>query len=287
MENCIRLAHDALVAAEMYGVTGSGLIPEWENPMIKTVQSSLRNHLLRRLSPSIFAPLRSKLHPVDLQLREVLVEPDQPTANVFFLESGLASLVANSLDGEQAEVGHVGREGLTGSHVLLGTDRTPNRTFMQSPGSALRISVPDLLDAVASEPALRDLLLRYIHSREIQLSHSALANGRYSINERLARWLLMCHDRLESDDLQLTHEFLSLMLGVRRSGVTNELHVIEGIGAIKATRGQIRILDRARLEEIAGGCYGLPEREYERLIGASFRRTATVGKPDDKSSGQD
>ena len=237
-------------------------------------QSSLRNHLLRRLSPRVFAALQPLLHPVDLALRDVLVEPDRPTSDVFFLEGGLASLVASSIDGEQVEVGHVGREGMTGTHLLLGTDRTPNMAFMQVGGRALRLSAADLLRSVDAEPMLRDLLLRYIHSYEIQLSHSVLANGRYSINERLARWLLMCHDRNGGDDLFLTHEFLSLMLGVRRSGVTNELHVIEGIGAIKATRGHIRVLDRARLEEIAGGCYGLPEREYERLIGVSFNAVA-------------
>ena len=97
-----------------------------------------------------------------------------------------------------------------------------------------------------------------------------LANGRYSMQERLARWLLMCHARLDGDHLELTHEFLALMLGVRRSGVTNELHILEGIHAIKATRGNVRVVDRDRLEEVAGGCYGLPEREYERLIGLTI-----------------
>jgi CRP-like cAMP-binding protein len=101
----------------------------------------------------------------------------------------------------------------------------------------------------------------------IQTSHSALANGRYTIQERLARWLLMCLDRMDGDDLPLTHEFLSLMLGVRRSGVTEALHVLEGVNIVKAGRGTIRVLNRERLEEIAGGCYGLPEAEYNKLIG--------------------
>jgi hypothetical protein len=91
------------------------------------------------------------------------------------------------------------------------------------------------------------------------------------MQERLARWLLMCHDRIDRVDLPLTHEFLALMLGVRRSGVTNELHILEGIHAIKATRGNVKILNREKLEEIAGGCYGLPEAEYERLIGVAIK----------------
>ena len=99
------------------------------------------------------------------------------------------------------------------------------------------------------------------------MAHTALANGRYTIQERLARWLLMRHDRLDGDDLPLTHEFLSLMLGVRRSGVTEALHVLEGVAIVKTNRGRVAVLRRDKLEEIAGACYGLPEREYRRLIG--------------------
>ena len=138
---------------------------------------------------------------------------------------------------------------------------------MQSPGTGLSVPVPAFLSILDEHKAARDLFLRYVHSCEVQLAHSALANGRYNMQERLARWLLMCQDRLGGDNLPLTHEFLALMLGVRRSGVTNELHILEGIHAIKATRGNVRVIDRERLEEVAGGCYGLPEREYERLIG--------------------
>jgi CRP-like cAMP-binding protein len=120
---------------------------------------------------------------------------------------------------------------------------------------------------LGSNPALQPLFLRYIHSCSLQMAHSALANARYSVYERLARWLLMVHDRLDGDDLPLTHEFLSLMLGVRRSGVTDQIHILEGGHAIKATRGNVKVLDRAKLRQIADGCYGVPEREYERLIG--------------------
>ena len=123
-------------------------------------------------------------------------------------------------------------------------------------------------------PEVNVLFLNYVHCCDIQLAQSALANGRYNMHERLARWLLMCHDRLAGHDLPRTHEFLALMLGVRRSGVTNELHVIEGLRAIRSTRANVRILNRERLEEIAGGSYGVPEKEYERLIGLPIRRPA-------------
>jgi CRP-like cAMP-binding protein len=107
----------------------------------------------------------------------------------------------------------------------------------------------------------------------LQLAHSALANARYNMPERLARWILMCHDRLQDDDLPLTHEFLGLMLGVRRSGVTDQIHILEGIRAIKATRGNIKVVDRPKLEDIAGGSYGVPEQEYEKHIGLPIRRS--------------
>jgi len=233
-------------------------------------QSTVGNRLLRALPEQAFAALRPHLTALDLPLRYVLTEANEPNEFVYFVESGLGSVVATSSDDERIEVGHVGREGLGGYHVVLMTDRTPNRTFMQTPGTGLSVPVPAFLDILDGHKAARDLFLRYVHSCEVQLAHSALANGRYSMQERLARWLLMCHDRLGGDHLLLTHEFLALMLGVRRSGVTNELHILEGIHAIKATRGNVRVVDRERLEEVAGGCYGLPEREYERLIGLTI-----------------
>ncbi len=229
-------------------------------------QRTIRNRLLRAISSDDFARLIPHLEPVALRLREVLVVPNQPIQNVYFIEEGLASVVAISAD-DRIEVAHVGREGLTGDPVLLGVEQTPNETFIQVAGSALRIGVDDLRAALDTSPALKALLLRWVYVSMIQTAQSALANGRYTIQERLARWLLMCHDRMDGDDLPLTHEFLSLMLGVRRSGVTEALHVLEGVDIVKAGRGTIRVLNRERLEEIAGGCYGLPEAEYNKFIG--------------------
>lgn len=196
-----------------------------------------------------------------------------PSETACFLESGLASVVATNSDDESVEIGHVGYEGMAGAHVFLKVGQTPNRTFMQVEGHGISVPVFALLSMAQRIPSTNDLLLRYVHCCDLQLAHSALANARYNMPERLARWLLMCHDRLRSSDLPLTHEFLSLMLGVRRAGVTNEIHILEGVHAIKATRGNIRILDRPKLEDMAGGSYGVPEHEYERLIGFPIRRT--------------
>lgn len=236
--------------------------------MQKISKQEVQNRLLKALSPEAFEVLQPSMEPVDLPLRTVLVESDQPNHHIFFLESGLASVVARTTDDEAIEVGHIGWEGLCGTHHLLRLETTPNRTFMQIDGTAIRVPVETVHRLIDKDIASRDLFLHYIHTCELQLAHSALANGRYNMAERLSRWLLMCHDRIRSDDMALTHEFLSLMLGVRRSGVTDHLHILEGMHAIKATRGRIHVRNRGKLEEIAGGCYGAPEREYDRLIGS-------------------
>jgi hypothetical protein len=175
-------------------------------------------------------------------------------------------MIAMSEDGESVEVGHIGFEGMSAAHIVLGADTTPNQTFMQVAGYGYGVPIDRLRLAADEDALLLELLLRYNHYAALQLANSALANARYSINERLSRWLLMVHDRLLSDDLPLTHEFLALMLGVRRSGITNELHILEGIHAIRATRGNVRIISREKLETIAAGSYGTPERVYEDLF---------------------
>jgi CRP-like cAMP-binding protein len=230
-------------------------------------RSTSRNRLLRALSRDDFARLEPYLEPVTLKVKDVLVEPNQPIEHVCFIEEGIASVVASSLDEDRIEVAHIGREGMSGDPVLLGVDQTPNETFIQVAGAGLRIRRDDFRAALEASPTLKALLLRWVHVSMIQTSHSALANGRYTIQERLARWLLMARDRVDGDDLPLTHEFLSLMLGVRRSGVTEALHVLEGVQIVTTGRGRVHLLDRKRLEEIAGGCYGTPEAEYAKLIG--------------------
>jgi CRP-like cAMP-binding protein len=229
-------------------------------------QSEVKNRLLRLLPKDAFDFLSPYLEPVDLPVEEFLVRSREPIEHVCFIESGLASMVAESTDDKSIEILHIGFEGVAGYPVVLGVDRTPNKTFMEVSGKGIQIATAHFLP-VLEDQAARQLLLRYVHTCELQLAHSALAAGQYNMHQRLARWLLMCDDRIDGHDLPLTHEFQSLMLGVRRSGVTDELHILEGLHAIKATRGNIHILNRDILIEIAGGCYGVPEEEYERLIG--------------------
>lgn len=231
-----------------------------------TDQAAVSNRLLRSLPEKIFSWLRPYMDFVELPQRTVLVEPRKITTHVNFIESGLASIVARSPDDEVVEIGHVGHEGFTGCHIALMSRRTPNRTFMQVAGSGIAVPAAIFSEVLDDSPDARRLILRYVQAYQVQLAYTSLANARYSMSQRLARWLLMCQDRV-GDELHLTHEFLSLMLGVRRSGVTDQLHILEGLHCIRTKRGVVHIRDRGHLEEIAGGCYGVPEKEYERLLG--------------------
>jgi CRP-like cAMP-binding protein len=230
-------------------------------------QSSVRNRLLAQLSSEDFGLLHPHLELVKLDRGDVLIRPNEPIERVTFLESGVTSIVANSEGGRRIEIGLTGRDGLAGTPILLGVDRTPHETFMQVAGSGLQVPAAGLRDVLQHSPVLHNLLLRYVQVFTIQTSHTALSNGSHKIDERLARWLLMCHDRLDGDDLPLTHEFIALMLGVRRAGVTEALNILEGLGIIRAKRSHILVLDRAGLERAAGDSYGVPEAEYRRLIG--------------------
>jgi CRP-like cAMP-binding protein len=156
---------------------------------------------------------------------------------------------------------------MTGSCIVLGDDRSPNRSFVQSAGSAMRISTDSFRGLMNVSRTLSAAFLRYVNVFMVQGSQTALANGRGRLDERLARWLLMWDDRLRPNSLTVTHEFLSLLLGVRRQGVTGALHELEGKGLIRSIRGNVRILDRAGLELVAGGFYGIPEAQYDRSFG--------------------
>ena len=228
--------------------------------------SSNRNQLLAALSPEDLARLEPRLHTVPLVLREVLYEPRAPIKQVYFLESGMASLVADT-DRGSIEIGIVGRDGLVGLPVVLGTDRAPHRCFVQAAGEAQRMSAAHLCKAMEESASLRGLLLRYAQALMVQISQTAVCNGLHELAPRLARWLLMAHDRAESDDLPLTHEFLSLMLAVRRPGITEAIGALQASGIVWQGQGHMIVLNRKRLEAAACGCYAVTATEYERLLG--------------------
>jgi CRP-like cAMP-binding protein len=226
-----------------------------------------RNFLLSRLSPEDLDLLQPLLTTVELSFRQPLEERNRLIEHVYFPAAGIVSIVADAGHDAQIEVGIIGYEGVSGHPVIIGDGRASNSAFAQVPGTAFRIKSADLRSAVESSASLRQLLLRFIQVFAVQAAQTALANGQSKLDERLTRWLLMAHDRLGKTELPLTHELLSIMLGVRRAGVTQALHKLEGEGLIHARRGIITILDRRGLEKIAGAIYGAPEAEYKRLIG--------------------
>jgi CRP-like cAMP-binding protein len=216
------------------------------------------NHILSRVSRSDFRLLEPHLEPIDLPVRKQLEERNKRVEHIYFMESGFASVVAN---GERnIEVGIIGREGMSGLSVVLGSKDNPaNETYIQIAGKGQRMSAGDLRDAIGASVSLHQVMLGYAHSFMVQTSQTALANGRSKIEERLARWLLMAADRVEGE-LALTHEFLSIMLGVRRSGVTTALQELEHTGLIAHRRGFVNILDREGLEECSNGSYTPPKK---------------------------
>jgi CRP-like cAMP-binding protein len=221
---------------------------------------SNKNRILSRLSATDIALLKPDLEPIELPLRYVLEVANKPIQHSYFIEYGLASIVAAN-GHKRLEVGLVGCEGMTGIPIVLGNDRSPNETFMQVPGNGMRIHADKLREAISQSRSLERAFLSFAHAFLNQTSNTALSNGTASLEERLARWLLMANDRLEGDKVPLTHEFLSLMLGVRRAGVTVALHYLEQRGLIRRARRQIAITDREGLKAAANGTYHEPEKK--------------------------
>lgn len=225
-----------------------------------------RNQLLLSLSKKDRGLLSPWLEPVELQLRRSIEKSNTPITHIYFPENGIISVVAKAGQ-QEIEVGLIGREGMSGIAVLLGDQRSPNDVYVQMAGAAHRISAKHMRQALEASKTLREHFQRYAQAFMVQVAQTAFANGTAKIDARLARWLLMAHDRHDDDELPLTHEFIAVMLGVRRPGVTDALHKLEGKGLISAERGIIRIVRRKGLMALAGGAYGVAEAEYERLIG--------------------
>jgi len=230
--------------------------------------SDNENHMLSRLSSTDYARLKPHLTTVRFDVSRTFEEPNKPIKHVCFPLDGLVSVVAFTSGTRQSEVGLIGREGMTGINVVMGGDRSPHLSYVQVPGQAgLRLSADELREAMRERPTIQSCFLHFAQAFMTQATHTAVANGRGKIEERLARWLLMVHDRLSGNELNLTHEFIAMMLNVRRAGVTEALRGLTDRGLITAKRGQIVVTDRSGLEEHANGLYGIPEREYLRLIG--------------------
>ena len=224
------------------------------------------NLLLRELSEADRDLLAPDLQRVTLEQDQVIAPAGQPIAHVYFPEGGVVSITAVSADGVRTEVGIFGREGMSG--LALGADRSPQEVFVQVGGiMAQRMEAGAFRSALAASATLQAVMLRFVQTLLLQSGQSVVANAHLTIEARLARWLIMCHDRIDGDEIRLTHQFMSMMIAAQRTGVTLTLHILEGAGIIRSQRGRVTILDRERLQELAGDSYGQAEAEYRRLIG--------------------
>ena len=229
------------------------------------LQSAIRNHLLSGLSADAWNAIRTRLEPIDLPRNFHIAGFDAAIAHHYFPEDGVASMVAVSAAGERTEIGLVGRDGVTPLVAILDAERHPFEFMMQVSGKGHRIKREALQELVAENVEVRRILERFALSLFTQTAYTALSNAVQRIDARLARWILMIDDRVDGHRIDVTHEFLAVMLAVRRPGVTNALHVLEGENLIYSDRGVIRIRDRGALEAFAGAAYGTPERVLRRM----------------------
>lgn len=224
------------------------------------------NGILSRLSHPDLQRLESHLEHVNLPVGKRLERRNRKIEHIYFLERGVASVIADHIGDRGIEAGLLGREGMAGLSAVLGAERSAFETVMQLEGEALCMSATNLCAIVDESPSLRRSLLRFAYTFLVQVTSTALANGRANIEQRLARWLLMAHDRVDGNALPLTHELLALMLGVRRPGVSDALKLLENRGFIRTDRRAIIIHDRDGLKGLSKA-YGNSESEYRRLLG--------------------
>ena len=228
-----------------------------------------RNKLLARMPGPDLVLLQRRLQPVALRHRQHLEYSNRKCQAAYFLERGFASVIAIGGKHRQAEAGMIGNEGMTGIASVLGVDRSAYDVVMQVDGEGQSIATEDLQSSIAESVSLAGFLRRYTYVFSAQSAHAALANADGRIEERVARWLLMAHDRNETREIAITHDVLALTLGVRRPGVTMALHELQTRGMVLTSRGHVEVVDRTALQETANGLYGAPEAEYERLIPAN------------------
>jgi CRP-like cAMP-binding protein len=216
------------------------------------------NRVVARLSHADIALLKPHLEPVDLPLSTVLETASQRIDAVYFIDQGFASVVADGPGKRDIEIGIIGRECMTGLALVLGQDRARHTTYIQVAGAGQRMSAAKLRQAIGRSASLHRALLQCVHAFLNQTTETALANGRSKTEERLARWLLMAHDRIDGDELPLTHKLLAIMLGVQRPAVTVAVQALEREGLIEAGRRAITVLDRRGLIKFSKGAYVAP-----------------------------
>ena len=223
------------------------------------------NHLLTSIPEREYDLLRPDLEPVQLPHRLILHESGEKIEFAYFLNEGLASLVVLTSDGRSVEVAIVGREGVVGTPLAVGLQRGPYRSIMQLAGTGFRIKAELLQERLRQTPQLRLLINRYVLTQGLQIAQIAACNRLHEIDQRLARWLLMCRDRVDSDLLPITHEFLAQMLGTGRPSVSLAAGILQKTGVIENARGAVRILNRGKLQSAACECYNAIQ-QFNRVL---------------------
>jgi CRP-like cAMP-binding protein len=227
--------------------------------------NAISNLMLLSIPEEEFATLRPLLEPVDLPRHQVLYEQGDKIAHAYFPSQGMISLVVITNDGRTVEVGICGRRGVVGVPLAFGLDDAFSRAIVQLPGSGLRISSSFLPETFDRRPVLRRLIERYVLTQQLQVAQIAACNRLHDMDQRLARWLLMCQDTVDSGLLPLTHEFIAQMLGSGRPTVTIAAGVLERAGLIENSRGNVKIINRKRLEDAACECYGAIQNFHTAL----------------------
>ena len=228
-----------------------------------------RNRLLTSLPSADLQRLTPHLQPVSVHQHDVLQEEGQSLSFVWFLDNGVASWLAPDGEGGQIEVATIGSEGMVGLSLFLDRGTTLGRLVCQISGSGWRMPAAAFRHESDQPGPFRDLLGRYTQAVMSQMAQTAVCNRVHEMNERCARWLLLTHDRVDGDQFTLTHEFLSIMLGVRRASVSVAAGILAQAGLIRYHRGHVEILDRAGLEEAACPCYSIVRDMFEHLVGTS------------------
>ena len=224
------------------------------------------NRILAALPSEEYERLLPHQEYVALPQRHVLFEPDEPIPYAYFPFSGAVSLLAELEDGSEVEVGTIGREGMCGLALVLGTDSVPFRAVGEIAGAGVRVGADQFRGELSRCAVLHRLLLSYAQARLVQTAVTAACNQFHTVDRRLARWLLVSRDRVQSDELELTEDFLAAMLGVRRAGVSQATGRLREAGLIEHGRGRYRVLDPARLERAACECYRITKKEFDRLL---------------------
>jgi len=225
------------------------------------------NRLLGLLPPRDYERLRPYLQRLPLTYRQSLYRAHKTLGFVYFFETGVGSLVNTMANGDASEVGTIGNEGVVGLPLLLGDDRAPTSVYVQVPGAGLRMKASLFKKELARSASMRAVMHRYAHAFFNQVAQSAACNQFHSLEQRCCRWLLMTHDRMQSDEFLLTQEFLAMMLGVQRTGVTAAAGALQRSGLINYKRGNVTIIDRRSLIRRSCECYSVSKKEFDRLLG--------------------